>query len=221
MRHFIFIFSAAMILISCGQKDKKQTDQGQGGNDTAQNKTATIDSVSKTNEPGKTDSISNPVNDGKLITGKEAGPFKMGSSLAEIQKAVQAPYTLGKAVDGFEGDKYYTLSQGKDKILRVLVYTDHVTEIMVYDKSFHTSDNVQIGTLLADAEKKYGKIKSLDIDEQEDFEYTSFEKLRGVDFIISVNNKGAKAGVYGKDQFSTTKYDPSAFVSMIRIRGGE
>jgi hypothetical protein len=162
----------------------------------------------------------NPVNDGKLITGDVAGPFKVHSSLAEVRKAVQPPMTLGKAEEGFEGDKYYTVTEGKEKIMRILVYTDHVTEIEIFDKSYHTADSIGIGMLLSDAEKKYGKVTGIAIDEQEDdMEYASFAKNPGVEFIISMSSKGKKAGIYAKEEMETTKYDPKAFISMIRIRG--
>jgi hypothetical protein len=214
MKQLISILSLTLFLCSCGQKDSKQKETGQNDTDKVANKTEPIDTGSKQKEPEQNP---NPVTDPKLITGNSAGPVKIGMTLAQLKDAVKSPLALGKEEEGFEGDKYYPVNEGNSMVMKVLVYADLLRSIVISDKNFHTADSVHIGMLLSDIEKKYGKLSSIDIDEQDDFESADFTNHPGISFRIAVKQKGKRAGIYAKDEFSATKYNPVAYVYAIMI----
>ncbi len=216
MKHLIFALSAALILFSCGQKKDKKTDDSKG-KDTVQQPVDTNTVVTKDKEAEPTIQNSNPTGDPYLITGNSVGLVMVHMPLAAMKEAVKPPQTFGKRIPDFEGDTLYPVNEGKRLLYTMRVYYEKVTEIVVSDTGLHTADGVKVGMLLSDLEKKYGKITSIDIDEQDDFEYTRFASHPGMTFRVTVKQKGKRAGTYAKDEFTSKTYSPDAFVSAIEI----
>ena len=159
-----------------------------------------------------------------LIAEYSVGKIKIGMTVVEARQAI-SPMTIGKGVNEFEGDLRHEIKQNGKTIMTILVggtassSQGRIVEIFVLDKSFKTSKGVYVGMLLKEAEKKYGKIKRITIDDfGDDHELAIFTNHpKGIQFILSVNGKETRAGKYAKDSQTTTKYKTGSSIYRIIV----
>ena len=160
----------------------------------------------------------------KLIAEYSAGKIKMGMTVAQARKAV-SPMTISKGVDEYEGDMRHQIKLNGKTMMTILVggtassFKGRIVEIAVMDKSFKTSKGVSVGMLLSAAEKKYGKITEIRIEEGGGgAEVATFtNQPKGIKFILSVEEKVKRAGRYANDSETTTEYAIGAKIYSIIV----
>ncbi len=153
----------------------------------------------------------------KLITSRSAGVIKLGASAAQARRAAR-PLKVSKGVNVFEGDMLSRVTNGKKLVMTFIEYTGKITSIEVFDPTYRTAEGVHVGMKLEAIEKKYGKLKKIVIDEQNDGEFAVFaDQPKGLRFRLAVSGKGKRAGIYAKDSWETTSYNPGIFVKSISV----
>jgi hypothetical protein len=164
----------------------------------------------------------------KLITGNSAGRVKLGMTVAAVRRAVR-PMRLERTSDGEglaliavmrDGDALMTLYAGEDDPDAKVNEKAKVEQIWVWDKAFKTRENVHPGMLIRQAEKIYGKVKTVMMSEIESREFASFSKHPwGLEF--RVQGAGNDAGVYAKGKNTTSRYSSGASILSINVVGVE
>lgn len=155
----------------------------------------------------------------KLITGNSAGAIKLGMSAARARQAAK-PLKVSKGVNVFEGDMLSRVTSGRKLVMTFIEYFGKITSIDVWDKTYYTARGARVGMRLRELEKKYGKLKEIRIDEQEDLEYATFtDQPKGLSFRVAVPGKGKRAGIYpDPETYSTTRYNSGIYLQMIRVQ---
>ncbi|MEZ5343939.1 MAG: hypothetical protein R2681_00145 [Pyrinomonadaceae bacterium] len=161
-----------------------------------------------------------------LITSDSIGDVKIGMTVAEVRQTLK-PIILSRTSDG-DGAALIEVKRGEE-ILMNLYAGEEDSEAPVDDKAvvefietwnpdFRTSEGIRPRTKLSELEKQYGAVKEIIISEIEAREFADFERQPdGIQF-RAMNDFGM-AGIYEKDEMTTTKYDPAAFVGSIQVVG--
>jgi len=109
-----------------------------------------------------------------LITATAVGNVKLGMTIGEARKALPSGFTLGPG-GGSEGVSFVGVFDGKKHLMDIGEYEDSqaaeklppinnnqkIRGISIIDSRFKTAEGVHVGMLIADAEKKYGKLKEM------------------------------------------------------------
>ena len=88
-------------------------------------------------------------------------------------------------------------------------YAAKVQAIMIHSSKYKTKEGVHVGMLLADAEKKLGKIKRIYTSEPTFEEYAEFtNEPKGLSF-------GVSGGIFVEGERETKRYSPDARITKI------
>ena len=181
------------------------------------------------------DSVSN-----NLITATSVGDVKLGMTIGEARKALPLGFTLGPG-GGSEGITFVGVFDGKKHLLDIGEYEDSqaaeklppinntqkIRGITIIDSRFKTAEGVHVGMLIAEAEKKYGKLKEM-FNFPHSGETGEFIKQpKNLGFSFREKGKYQTAGIYEeipdcKNQYppacsKATKYNPGSHISAMSI----
>jgi hypothetical protein len=173
-----------------------------------------------------------------LVTENSVGGVKLGMTLAEARRVFKN-YTFSRTMIGYR-DLGIVVKQGEVEIMNIdagegedpdtgednskLPENAKIVGIEVLDRRFKTAEGVYPKMLIADAEKIYGKIKSIDWDDEVG-EFGKFSNqpkgyyfsLRGPGFRDTANSRTDPAGIYGAGGYQTQKYKPKSYIYSIAI----
>jgi hypothetical protein len=161
-----------------------------------------------------------------LITSNSVGNIKLGMTVAQVRKAV-APMKIERTSDG-EGVALIGVMKGNDAVMTLYAGEEdrdapldrnaRIEQIWVFGSNYRTAKGVHPGMMLADAEKKYGKVKTVTMSEIESREFAEFsDHPSGMDF--RVLGKNDNAGAYPKGSRSASSYNPGAYVFAVMVTG--
>jgi hypothetical protein len=178
--------------------------------------------------------VSNKANN--LITENSVGDIRLGMTVSEARKAMKGA-KFARYI-GSEQAVLISISQGNKHILTLGAGEDEgidendketpinengkIQYIEILDSEYKTAEGVHVGMLLADAEKKYGKVKSIYSDAHVGEMGTFTNQPKGLDFIFtgkkSTPDGYSLAGVYGANGDGTTsKYILGSYIHSISI----
>lgn len=162
----------------------------------------------------------------KLITQNSAGKVKVGMTVAQARKAA-APMKLSRTSDG-EGIALIAVKEGKVEVMTLYAgegdraarvnNNARIEQIWVWDRSYKTANGVHPGMLLRVAEKRYGKVRKIEMSEIESREFAEFASHpKGIDFRLQ--GKNDQAGVYPSGSSTATAYTPGAYIDSVQVTG--
>ncbi len=170
-----------------------------------------------------------------LITATSVGPLKLGMTVGEARRVLTgltiaaAPGSEGySSLGAYEGEKLilelgaYFVQADENGELPPIDENEKISSIGVIDSRYSTAEGVRVGTTIADAEKYFGKLKSIFFD-QHSGEFGEFTNAPGgFTFMLSGKDDSTGAGNYeGTEQLDygqrTTKYNPGSVISSISI----
>ncbi len=162
------------------------------------------------------------------ITKNSAGRVKIGMTVATVRRVVR-PMKLGKTTIA-DGVPAVEVKSGRRSMMTLICdhggdsqatntdETAKVSQILVDDKSYRTAAGVHPDMLLRDAERKYGKVKTIMKSEIEQQEFVTFTRNpKGIEF--QLNNKNGEAGRYAAGKNETKRYRPGTTISEIIVTG--
>ena len=171
-----------------------------------------------------------------LITPTSVGDIRLGMTIAEARKVLKGVKFV--QTDYSEEGVWVELSKnGTELEMRFMTdQKDHTTgntqnipikesakieSIQFSDKRYKTADGIKIGTTISDAEKIFGKVTKIEFWEYDASEHIEFSNAsKSYSFEISPkkgSKREARAGIYGKDEYKTTKYNSGAFISSFQV----
>lgn len=169
----------------------------------------------------RTDAANNTLN--YLITASSAGDIRIGMTVAAARKALTgAKFTLGS---GCEDMPEITVRRD-DKVIMKLVVPElensvienaEIGNIVIYDSRYRTAEGLRTGMPLTEVEKKHGKFELW----FGDLRYCPGEAgtfTAKSPYTFQAEAKNGNAGIYNESRI-TTKYNPNAYISAIRLSG--
>ena len=172
--------------------------------------------------------LGQPPSGDRLVTRNSAGVIKLGMKVADVRRAV-APMKVSRTVDA-EGIALVAVKRGKKT--EVTIYAGQldqrravndqavVEEIQVWDRSYRTAEGIGPGSLLSDAEKVYGPIKTIMKTQIESREFVEFRSHPpGIEFRMSGGER--EAGIYAPGKSETTSYHSGAYFQALLVTGKE
>ncbi len=171
-----------------------------------------------------------------LITPTSVGEISIGMTIAEARKIFKkATFTQynyseeGIWVEVKQGEKNLMrfttdqkdIDEGDDEGKVAIDESAKIESIEFDDPQYKTADGIHVGSSVSDAEKKFGKITKIELWEYDGSEHADFANApKNYSFTISPkkgSTEETRAGIYGKDEYQTTKYSSGAYISSIRI----
>ncbi|MEZ5308199.1 MAG: hypothetical protein R2684_13720 [Pyrinomonadaceae bacterium] len=162
-----------------------------------------------------------------LITASNAGPLKIGMTVAEARKAMPG-YVFERTSDG-EGVALIGVGKSKKNFIFTIYAGEEDADskinekgviefIEVWNKDYKLANGIHPGMKLADVEKILGPVKKIFMSEIEAREYAEFMNFpEGISIRLSSNT--GTAGNYPADSRETTKYAPDTTVFTVGIQG--
>lgn len=155
-----------------------------------------------------------------LITATGIGPIKLGMSLDEARKAFQEG-KFERASDG-DGAALIDVLLGKDSLMTLYAgeedpdkpidWSKKITVIESFNPACVSEAGLRIGALVLDAEKIYGKTKSITRSDIESREYIEFQNNpEHLTFRIDYT------GVFPEGSRETTQFNPQAKIHSITV----
>ncbi len=166
-----------------------------------------------------------------LITEKSIGPVKVGDSMTNLKKLLP-PAEYNYKPDDSDADFYKCVISNKktgDELFSVSLseetYQECDGQILGADttnKIFKTAEGIGVTSLIADAEKKYGKATLSYNTENGSIEGIAFEKSHPQNMYFLPSFPGRKyetTGIYKYegDYQETTTYQKGAYIKMIGV----
>lgn len=157
-----------------------------------------------------------------LVTAASAGPIKIGMTISEA-RSVLPGMTFEQIEDGDGvplmavkkgGDLYFTLYAGQETPEKPIASAQVIEQIEVWASSYKSKDGVGPATLVIDAEKKYGAVKSIGISEIESRQYIEF-----VNGPAEIGFKINYCGTFSRNQRKTTQYEKGCNILSLIIAG--
>jgi len=155
-----------------------------------------------------------------LISANGMGPIKLGMSIDEAKKAF--PDAKFERTSDGDGAALIDVLLGKDSVMSLYADEDDPGKPINWSKKISVIESfsptcvndvgIRVGTLVLDAEKVYGKTKSIIKSEIESREYIEFQKHpKHLTFRIDYT------GIYPDDSRETTQFNPQAKIYSIAI----
>lgn len=145
-----------------------------------------------------------------LITKDSVGDIKLGMTVGEAKKVLPKGLRLAPA-PGDEGTWLVGVYEGKKLLLTIGDYGDYrdskeglppinekqkIEVMLIKDSRYKTAEGIGVGTTLAEAEKKYGKLKEMFYYPHEG-EFGKFENQpESLQFYFRPKGKFVEAGIY-------------------------
>lgn len=159
-----------------------------------------------------------------MIDSDSVGAIKLGMTVAEAKKVMpEANFTRSSDGEGIaligvlqNKDVLMTLYAGEEDSEAAIDENAKIEFIEVWSSEYKTAEGVHPNMKLSDAEKKYGKVKEIQMSEIESREYAKFANHpKGFDFRLSAKN--SMAGMYKEGKMKTSKYSPNTYIFSIQI----
>ena len=158
--------------------------------------------------------------DGLLVTDTSMGPIRLGMTLDEARKAAPAA-NLERTSDG-DGVALVEIAlapgasvvvyAGEDDAAAAIDWAKRIRMIETFGSGLHTAEGVHPGSPVADVEKVYGPLKSVDKSEIESREYITFDRQpAGFTFRLDYT------GIFPDGSSSTARVAPEAKIYSIAI----
>jgi len=155
-----------------------------------------------------------------VISSSGIGPIRLGMPLGEARKAVpDAMFKRSSDGDGvalidvlFGEEAVVTLYADEDDPEKPIDWSKKITAIESFNSACATSVGIRVGTSIFEAEKAYGKIKSIVKSEIESREYIEFQNQpEHLAFRIDYT------GIYPEGAHETTRFDPKGKIFSIAV----
>lgn len=170
-----------------------------------------------------------------LVTPDAAGDLRLGMTVADARKvfsnAVFEQYNYseeGNWVEVKRGGKilitFMTDQQNEmgDEQGRVPIRESaRIESIAISDPLYRTAAGIGIGSTLRAAEKSLGAVGRITLQEYDGSEHAEFSKAPP-NYTFTVRPKAgsapdARVGIYGRDEYSTIRFDPNSLIDSILI----
>lgn len=155
-----------------------------------------------------------------LISSAGIGPVRLGMTLDEARKAL-AEATFERTTDG-DGLALVDVLRGKEAVMTLYADEDdadspidwskRITRLESFSPAAVTPAGVRAGMLVSDAEKVYGRTRSIVRSEIESREYLEFEKTPDH---LTFRMDGH--GEFGAGSHETTRFKPQAKILSIAV----
>lgn len=161
-----------------------------------------------------------------LITDISAGNVRLGMTVSQARKAMKGD-VLKRTSDG-EGI-YLVVVLRRAKELMYLYAGDgdqrerinekaKIEQIWVFDNRFKTVEGVHPDMLIKDAEKKYGRIKQIELTSIEQREFADFS-MQPSGLLFRVGGVKDYAGIYVFPKTTASKYRNGSLIESINVVG--
>gem|GEM_PF-296558 len=148
-----------------------------------------------------------------LITPDSIGDIKLGMTIGEAKKVLPKGFRLAPA-DGYEGTTLIGVYEGKKLLFTIGSYGDDsrgeekfppinekqkIEVMLIRDSRFKTAEGIHVGMSIANAEKKYGKLKEI-INEPHSGQWGKFtNQPKNLEFqFMTKSNVEVTVGIYKK-----------------------
>lgn len=191
----------------------------------------------KINQPARqpTDGPITETRANNLLTPNSVGDIRIGMTIGAVRKFF--PDATFQQYDYIEEEISVEVMKGQRTLFRFTTDQKNLTRddegrvpiddsakiesIEFYDSRYKTADGVHIGMTIRDAAQRFGKITKIELWEYDGSEHAEFSNApKSFSFTISPEKGSAddaKAGIYGRNQYSTDRYSPNAVISTIKI----
>lgn len=160
------------------------------------------------------------------ISSNSAGNIRLGMTISQARKAMKG-YVLKRTSDG-EGIYLVAVLRGDEDLMTLYAGDSDqherinekakIEQIWVWDNRFKTVKGAHPGMLIKDAEKKYGRIKQIELTQIEQREFATFSNHpRGL--LFRVGGVSDYAGLYTFPKTTATKYRSGSRIQSIIVSG--
>jgi hypothetical protein len=157
---------------------------------------------------------------GLLVTAMSMGPIRLGMTLDSARKAAPAA-KFERTSDGdgvalveitiAPGTSVIAYAEEEDAAAAI-DWTKPISMMETFSANLHTAEGVHAGSPVADVEKVYGPLKSVEKSEIESREYITFDRQpAGFTFRLDYT------GIFPDGSSSTTRVEPQAKIYSIAI----
>ena len=171
-----------------------------------------------------------------LITPNSAGDIRLGMTIAEARRVFkgvtfeQNDYgeeAVSVAIRRGETIVMSLITDQKDKTaddngVVPIDETAKIESITFSDPRYRTEDGVHIGMSISDVVQRFGKLKKIDLWEYDGSEHAEFSNSPKTFSFTVTAEKGSRddsrAGIYGNDEYTTTKFTEGAVLESITIK---
>jgi hypothetical protein len=161
----------------------------------------------------------------RLITNDSVGPVRIGMTISQA-RGLLPQFHLERATIG-DGTIAYHVFSGKQTVMFLIPALKSRTSnrldaaalvhaIEVVDPGYMTKAGVHPGMPLRDVEAIYGKLLRISMNEIEMQEFAAFPRLPA-GILIRVSAEDKPAGIYPRDERTTTSYDSTARVQAVLV----
>jgi hypothetical protein len=158
--------------------------------------------------------------DRHLVSDSAVGPVRLGMTLDKARRALPAA-RFERTSDGegvalvevtLDSGGSMVLYAGEDDPEAPIAGAARIEMIETFSPAFHTADGVRPGSLVTDAQRVYGGIRSIVRSEIESREYIEFERQpAGLLFRLDYT------GIFPPDSSTTTEHEPGARIHSIAV----
>ncbi|MCB1025447.1 MAG: hypothetical protein KDB79_13710 [Acidobacteria bacterium] len=178
-------------------------------------------------------------NTNNLITATSVGKVKLGMTIGEARKVLPKGMKLGPA-DGYEGSTLIGVYEGEKLLFTLGTYDEEGEEglppidedqrigvMLIFDSRLRTAAGVHVGMPIAEAEKKYGKLKEIANDphsgewgkftkQPESMEF-SFKTKSDVEITVARYERIPNCKITDSSDCLSLGYAPDSYIFVISI----
>ncbi len=167
-----------------------------------------------------------------LITSDSVGGIRLGMTIREARNLLKGTELIRGEDEGMDiievmlGNKalmYFFAEKGNPNYDAPIDENTKITRITVIDSRYATAAGIHTGMKITEVEREYGLLKEIVLYELDESEHAAFSNQPGnFDFTVAqpgAYREGVRAGIYRRDDYTTTSYNPNAIVSAITVSG--